>query len=74
MMPMKKPISWYTIAIRNIGPRAEAFEGVMAGTMLAKMSAGSATFMVTIDAPREAAGGNMSILTRTYPHMIAANL
>lgn len=42
--------------------------------MFAKMSAGSAIFMLTMDAPRDAAGGNMSIFTRTYPHKSAANL
>ena len=44
---------------------ADALEGVKEGTMFAKMSAGRAMFMLMIDTPREAEGGNMSSLTRT---------
>ncbi len=40
-------------------------EGVKEGTMFANISAGSATFMLMMDAPRDAAGGNMSIRTST---------
>ena len=53
---------------------ADALEGVKEGTMFAKMSAGRAMFMLMIDTPREAAGGNMSSLTRTQPHINAAKL
>ena len=56
------------------GPRAEAFAGVKEGTMFAKMRAGRAMFMLMMDTPRDAAGGNMSSLTRTKPHTSAANL
>ena len=72
--PKAKPIAWYVKAIKNKGPRAEMLSGVKAGTTLAKMSAGRAMFMVTCDAPREAAFGNRSIFARTYPAMIVRNL
>lgn len=56
---------WYVKAIKKRGPNADMFEGVKAGTTLAKRRAGSATFIETCEAPRDAAGGNIPILART---------
>ena len=65
---------WYVKAIKNKGPSADMLEGVKAGTTFAKRSAGRATFIETCDAPRDAAGGNMPSMARTYPAMIVINL
>ena len=51
--------------MRNSGPRAFTLSGVKAGMTLEKMSAGSAMFIVTCDAPRAAALGKRSILAST---------
>ena len=70
MAPMMKPIPMYTNAMRNNGPRAEIFCGVKAGTIFAKTSNGRDMFIVTCDAPFEAAGGNNPLRARIYPQRI----
>ena len=42
--------------------------------MLANTSAGSEMFIVTWDAPREAAGGNKSLRARKYPQKMVKYL
>ena len=60
--------------MRKRGPRADIFEGVKAGTTLAKRRAGSAMFIVTWEAPRAAAGGKRSIFATAYPAAIVMYL
>lgn len=45
-----------------------------AGTILAKINNGSETFIVTWDAPLDAAGGKRPFLAKTYPTRIERNL
>lgn len=45
-----------------------------AGTIDENIRAGSATFIVTCDAPLDAAGGNRPFLARMYPARIVKNL
>ena len=51
----------------NSGPNAAIFDGLKAGMTLAKMRAGRAIFMVTRDAPRDAAAGKRPIFPIMYP-------
>ena len=60
--------------MRNSGPIADMFCGVKAGTMLAKTKAGREMFIVTWEAPRDAAGGNKSLRARKYPKKMVKNL
>lgn len=45
-----------------------------AGTIDEKIRAGRATFIVTCDAPLDAAGGKRPFLARMYPNRIVKNL
>lgn len=50
------------------------FDELNAGTMLAKIKHGREIFMVTWEAPREAAAGNIPLHAMTQPKKIVINL
>ena len=54
-------------AIKKVGPIAETFSLVNAGTMLEKIRGGKERFMATWEAPLVAAWGNRSFLAKKYP-------
>jgi len=54
-------------AIKKVGPIAEAFSLVNAGTMLEKIRGGKERFMATWEAPLVATWGKRSFLAKQYP-------
>jgi len=54
-------------AIRKVGPIAETFSLVNAGTMLEKIKGGRERFMAIWEAPLVATWGKRSFLAKQYP-------